>query len=400
MVFNLVEALRERLSDESSSDAHAVDQPPCRDETSSPASASARTARDPRVNTRVDPAAADPEPDDYGETYGDFASREDDDWEEVALAAAAEAVAAGMNAAPRGLPRVSSSRLRARSSRRVVGGGSSPATLVERRIDGDDDDDATEGSGMGVRRDRDGRGWASPRARVSRRRPARETREVDARRRTRGRRFAAAENPNRPRRDRIRRRARRPSPSRTTTRRRRRRAAPRAIGFAPSLQRDCITRRPRISSTRSCAGFPSWAPRFAHSVTGTRSCPATTIRTRARKTTVTYRSPSVGATETRRPTASPRVGDRRASRCFTCWWVIFSVFCATRGVRFRTRFRRSPRSFARAAPFHVGFAKCSYIARDTSSARFAARTTPTRAPPRPRPIAIPRRGGRCKNFGM
>ena len=158
MVFNLVEALRERLSDESSSDAHAVDQPPCRDETSSPASASARTARDPRVNTRVDPAAADPEPDDYGETYGDFASREDDDWEEVALAAAAEAVAAGMNAAPRGLPRVSSSRLRARSSRRVVGGGSSPATLVERRIDGDDDDDATEGSGMGVRRDRDGSG--------------------------------------------------------------------------------------------------------------------------------------------------------------------------------------------------------------------------------------------------
>ena len=60
MVFNLVEALRERLSDESSSDAHAVDQPPCRDETSSPASASARTARDPRVNTRVDPAAARP----------------------------------------------------------------------------------------------------------------------------------------------------------------------------------------------------------------------------------------------------------------------------------------------------------------------------------------------------
>ena len=289
-----------------------------------------------------------------------------------------------MNAAPRGLPRVSSSRLRARSSRRVVGGGSSPATLVERRSTATTMTTRPR-SGMGVRRDRDGSGWASPRARVSRRRPARETREVDARRRTRGRRFAAAENPNRPRRDRIRRRARRPSPSRTTTRRRRRRAAPRAIGFAPSLQRDCITRRPRISSTRSCAGFPSWAPRFAHSVTGTRSCPATTIRTRARKTTVTYRSPSVGATETRRPTASPRVGDRRASRCFTCWWVIFSVFCATRGVRFRTRFRRSPRSFARAAPFHVGFAKCSYIARDTSSARFAARTTPTRAPPRPRP---------------
>ena len=171
MVFNLVEALRERLSDESSSDAHAVDQPPCRDETSSPASASARTARDPRVNTRVDPAAADPEPDDYGETYGDFASREDDDWEEVALAAAAEAVAAGMNAAPRGLPRVSSSRLRARLAtrrRRVVARTPSEAN------DGDDDD-ATEG-GMGVRRDRDGSGMGVTAREGTRRRPARDAR--------------------------------------------------------------------------------------------------------------------------------------------------------------------------------------------------------------------------------
>ena len=154
MVFNLVEALRERLSDDSSSDSHHVDEPPRRDETSSPASASAQPARDARVDPRIDPAAADPDPD-YGEAYGDFALHEDDDWEEVALAAAAEAVVAGMDAAPRGLPRIAPSRLRARSSRRVVGGESSPATLVEGRIhrdddDDDDDDDATEGMDAGV----------------------------------------------------------------------------------------------------------------------------------------------------------------------------------------------------------------------------------------------------------
>ena len=291
-----------------------------------------------------------------------------------------------MNAAPRGLPRVSSSRLRARSSRRVVGGGSSP----RRSSRGESTATTLTTRPKGV-------GWASPRARVSRRRPARETREVDARRRMRESPFRRGGGSEPSWRDRIRRRTRRPSPV-GRRRRRRRRAAPRAIGFAPSL--------PRTASrvVRGCRRLAR-ARAFLH---GHRD---SLIQSRHAELsrdddsdTGSEDDDDVSFARGRRDghavrTASPRVeGSTREQMLHLLVGHLLSLL-SRRGSASHA-LPALTAQLARAAPFHVGFAKCSCIARDTSSARFAARTT-RRAPPRPRPIAIPRRRwaarGRCRN---
>ena len=125
MVFNLAEALRENLANTdlvptSERDESLWDKMNRRvNENGGDPSASA-TVAETAGGTVVSPAVVDRKEsmdlggdDDDEEAYGDYALHEDDDWEEVAVAAATAAVAAGAagaDLAPRGLPTLAQPR--------------------------------------------------------------------------------------------------------------------------------------------------------------------------------------------------------------------------------------------------------------------------------------------------
>ena len=98
MVFTLVESLRERLDGE-------VETTPLESSRDGVTTSTPRSRED-RGAAGNDEDNGDDAPDDDAFQVGGFALDENDDWEEVAVAAAAAAVEAGGDMAPRGLPRV------------------------------------------------------------------------------------------------------------------------------------------------------------------------------------------------------------------------------------------------------------------------------------------------------
>ena len=117
MVFNLAEALRENLANPdlvptSERDESLWDKMNRRENDGDP-NADGETVKDsPSVVDAKDSMDLEGDEDEDG-AYGDYALHEDDDWEEVAVAAAAAAVAAGAagaDLAPRGLPTLAQPR--------------------------------------------------------------------------------------------------------------------------------------------------------------------------------------------------------------------------------------------------------------------------------------------------
>lgn len=127
MVFNLVEALRDALAEEtlSGSVEGTAGDPAAREgarggKSHTGSSGAGGADADGAERAEADRARdALGDLDDFGEAFGDFALHEEDDWEEMAVAAAAAAASAG-DAAPRGLPTMARQRLRAASRRRVA----------------------------------------------------------------------------------------------------------------------------------------------------------------------------------------------------------------------------------------------------------------------------------------
>ena len=140
MVFNLVEALRNALAEETfggSSEGTGGDATTRegtregRSQTGSPGAGG--TDADCAERAEADRARDALGDLDYlGEAFGDFALHEEDDWEEMAVAAAAAAASAG-DAAPRGLPTMARQRLRTASRRRVAQMEPEPAAAAAAR---------------------------------------------------------------------------------------------------------------------------------------------------------------------------------------------------------------------------------------------------------------------------
>ena len=144
MVFNLVEALRNALVEESLGGtgdgtgggtggdmATREGAREGRSQTESPGAGGADA--DDAERTEADQSRdALGDLDDFGEAFGDFALHEEDDWEEMAVAAAAAAASAG-DAAPRGLPTMARQRLRAASRRRVAQSEPEPVSAAPAR---------------------------------------------------------------------------------------------------------------------------------------------------------------------------------------------------------------------------------------------------------------------------
>jgi eukaryotic translation initiation factor 2-alpha kinase 4 len=140
MVFNLVEALRNALAEETfggsgeGTGGDATTREGTREgrsQTGSPGAGG--TDADGAERAEADRARdALGDLDDLGEAFGDFALHEEDDWEEMAVAAAAAAASAG-DAAPRGLPTMARQRLRTASRRRVAQMEPEPAAAAAAR---------------------------------------------------------------------------------------------------------------------------------------------------------------------------------------------------------------------------------------------------------------------------
>ena len=117
MVFNLAEALRENLANPdlvptSERDESLWDKMNRRENDGDPNADGESVKDSPSVVDAKDSMDLEGDEDENG-AYGDYALHEDDDWEEVAVAAAAAAVAAGAagaDLAPRGLPTLAQPR--------------------------------------------------------------------------------------------------------------------------------------------------------------------------------------------------------------------------------------------------------------------------------------------------
>lgn len=140
MVFNLVEALRDALAEETlgGSVEGTAGDPAAREgarggKSHTGSSGAGGADADGAERAEADRARdALGDLDDFGEAFGDFALHEEDDWEEMAVAAAAAAASAG-DAAPRGLPTMARQRLRAASRRRVAQIEPEPVSAVAAR---------------------------------------------------------------------------------------------------------------------------------------------------------------------------------------------------------------------------------------------------------------------------
>ena len=141
MVFNLVEALRNALVEESlGGSGEGIDGDTAtresvregRSRTESPGAGGAHA--DDAECADADRAWDTLGELDFGEAFEDFALHEEDDWEEMAIAAAAAAASAG-DAAPRGLPTMARQRLRAASRRRIALIEPEPVSVASARRD-------------------------------------------------------------------------------------------------------------------------------------------------------------------------------------------------------------------------------------------------------------------------